>query len=102
MSNTEWRHFTPLKDTEILEKMMKEKGLSREDLTLIFESIRPIETAKEPLLVGLQSLHMGLTQKQEYLSKGIVPLNLPHSIFLEEDISQLEYLISILKNEKLL
>lgn len=34
-----WRRFIPLKDTAELEKLIKEKELSREDLTLIFSSL---------------------------------------------------------------
>lgn len=40
MQNIEFRRFTPLKDTEALERLIKEKGLSREDLTLVLESIK--------------------------------------------------------------
>jgi len=34
-----WRRFILLKDTAELEKLIKEKELSREDLTLIFSSL---------------------------------------------------------------
>ena len=34
-----WRRFIPLKDTAELEKLIKEKELSRKDLTLIFSSL---------------------------------------------------------------
>lgn len=40
MQDKEFRRFTPLKDTEALERLIKEKGLSREDLTLLLESIK--------------------------------------------------------------
>lgn len=35
----ELRRFMPLGDTAAVEKLIKEKGLSREDLTLIFSSL---------------------------------------------------------------
>lgn len=34
-----WRRFVPLKDTSEVERLINEKELSREDLTLIFESL---------------------------------------------------------------
>lgn len=39
MRNSEWRRFIPLKNTKELKNMMKEKGISHEDLALIFESL---------------------------------------------------------------
>lgn len=60
MSTTEWRRFTPLKDTEALENMMKEKGLSREDLTLIFESLDINRTAFPEIVKSREVARMSL------------------------------------------
>ena len=45
---------------------------------------------------GINALKASLILKQEYLAKGITPINLPKEIFLKEDIEQTEYLLAIL------
>lgn len=39
----------------------------------------------------------GLILKQKYIKKGIEPINLPRSLFLEEDINQLIYVMEKLE-----
>ncbi len=58
-----------------------------------------VKTSEELRIIlgDLNGLREGLTLKQTYLKKGIEPKNLPHSIFLEEDIDQLIYVMEKLE-----
>lgn len=58
-----------------------------------------VKTSEElrTILGDLNDLREGLILKQTYLKKGIEPRNLPHSIFLEEDINHLIYVMEKLQ-----
>ena len=49
------------------------------------------------ILGDLNGLREGLILKQKYIKKGIEPINLPWSLFLEEDINQLIYVMEKLE-----
>ena len=49
------------------------------------------------ILGDLNGLREGLILKQKYIKKGIEPINLPRSLFLEEDINQFNYVIEKLE-----
>lgn len=52
-------------------------------------------------IAELEAVSLGLKQKQEYLEKGIIPINLPHEIFLLEDIRALNRVVEALKKNLL-
>lgn len=93
----ELRRFIPLGDTAAVKKLIKEKGLSREDLILILTTVKLRADPNEDIVAaGLSGLRMGLERKQQYLCDGVFPINLPKEIFLKEDIDQVDYLLSLL------
>lgn len=49
------------------------------------------------ILGDLNGLREGLILKQKYIKKGIEPINIPRSLFLEEDINQLIYVMEKLE-----
>lgn len=49
------------------------------------------------VLGSLEAIHQGLLTKQDYLARGVIPKNLPYSIFLKEDICELVLAIDMLK-----